>query len=182
MFFLVRLIYSHPKDLTFDEVLSIFATVYHEKEFKISTSSTLIDVVIHNNDLINNCNVIDCPFSDHRFVMVNLKIEKVKYQKKSIIGRMLTSENLLKISREFDFIDFNNYFLSHSVNEKWSFLESDLLALLNKIAPEKNIVIKSQDSFPWIDDDLKYIHFVVFFIYRDITTDFTHSIDDNLEF
>ena len=61
------------------------ATVYHEKEFKISTSSTLIDVVIHNNDLINNCNVIDCPFSDHRFVMVNLKIEKVKYQKKILI-------------------------------------------------------------------------------------------------
>ena len=73
---------------------------------------------------------------------------------------MSTSENLLKISREFDFIDFNNYFLSHSVNEKWSILESDLLALLNKIAPEKNIVIKSQDSFPWIDDDLKYIQYL----------------------
>ena len=73
---------------------------------------------------------------------------------------MSTSENLLKISREFDFIDFNNYFLSHSVNEKWSILESDLLALLNKIAPEKNIVIKSQYSFPWIDDDLKYIQYL----------------------
>jgi hypothetical protein len=33
------------------------APVYHEKENKTFTSSTLIDVVIHNNDLINNCNV-----------------------------------------------------------------------------------------------------------------------------
>ncbi len=117
------------------------ATVYHEKENITTTSSTLLDVVIHNNDLINNCNVIDCPFSDHRFVMVNLKVEKLKYQKKSIIGRMLTSENLLKISREFDFVDFSNYFLSQNVNEKWSILENDLLVLLNKIAPEKKIVI-----------------------------------------
>jgi hypothetical protein len=58
------------------------ATIFHEKEKKFTTSETLIDVIIHNNDLINICKVIDCPFSDHRFVLVNLKIEKLKYEKK----------------------------------------------------------------------------------------------------
>ena len=54
----------------------------------------------------------------------------------------------------------SNYFSSQNVNEKWSILENDLLALLNKIAPEKKIVIQSQDSFPWIDDDLKYFQYL----------------------
>jgi hypothetical protein len=40
----------------------------HEKENKTFTSSALIDVVIHKNDLINNCNQIDCPFSDLRIL------------------------------------------------------------------------------------------------------------------
>jgi hypothetical protein len=69
------------------------ATIFHEKEKKFTTSKTLIDVIIHNNVLIDNCKVFDCPFSDHRFVLVNLKIEKLKYEKKSIIARNLTANN-----------------------------------------------------------------------------------------
>ncbi len=136
------------------------ATIYHEKTNTFTTSKTLIDVILHNNDLINSCNVIDCPFSDHRFVMVNLKIEKLKYEKKSIIARSLTSKNLLKISQEYDLIDFNRLFNSQSVNDKWIILEEELLILLNKIVPEKKIIIKSLDSFPWIDDDLRYTQFL----------------------
>jgi hypothetical protein len=136
------------------------ATIYHEKTNTFTTSKTLIDVILHNNDLINSCNVIDCPFSDHRFVMVNLKIEKLKYEKKSIIARSLTSKNLLKISQEYDLIDFNRLFNSQSVNDKWIILEEELLILLNKIVPEKKIIIKSLDSFPWIDDDLRYAQFL----------------------
>ena len=58
------------------------ATIYHENNNTHTTSETLIDVILHNNDLINNCNVIDCPFSDHKFIMVNLKIHKLKFEKK----------------------------------------------------------------------------------------------------
>jgi len=136
------------------------ATIFHEKEKKFTTSETLIDVIIHNNDLINICKVIDCPFSDHRFVLVNLKIEKLKYEKKSIIARNLSAKNLVKISREFDHIDFNKLFNCSTVNEKWELLEEELLTILNKITPEKKIIIKSQDSFPWIDDDLRYLQFL----------------------
>jgi hypothetical protein len=136
------------------------ATIFHEKEKKFTTSETLIDVIIHNNDLINICKVIDCPFSDHRFVLVNLKIEKLKYEKKSIIARNLAAKNLVKISREFDHIDFNKLFNCSTVNEKWELLEEELLTILNKITPEKKIIIKSQDSFPWIDDDLRYLQFL----------------------
>lgn len=72
------------------------------------------------------------------------------------MGRILTSENnLLKISREFDNIDFNNYLLCQTVNEKWSIFESNLLTLYSIKQLQKNIVIRSQESFPLIDDDFK---------------------------
>ena len=35
-----------------------------------------------------------------------------------------------------------------------------MLAILNKITPEKKIIIKSQDLFSWIDDDLRYVQFL----------------------
>jgi hypothetical protein len=136
------------------------ATIYHENNNTYTTSETLIDVILHNNDLINNCNVIDCPFSDHKFFMVNLKINKLKYEKKSIIARNLTTENLIKISREYNELNFERFHSYSSVNDKWNILEEDLLNILNKIAPEKKITIKSLDSFPWIDDDLRYIQFL----------------------
>jgi hypothetical protein len=136
------------------------ATIYHENNNTHTTSETLIDVILHNNYLINNCNVIDCPFSDHKFIMVNLKIHKLKFEKKSIIARNLTTENLNKISYEYNQINFDIFHSCSSVNDKWDILEEDLLNILNKIAPEKKIMIKSLDSFPWIDDDLRYIQFL----------------------
>ena len=36
-------------------------------------SSTLIDVILHNGDLITSSDVIGCPFSDHKFVVAALK-------------------------------------------------------------------------------------------------------------
>jgi hypothetical protein len=38
------------------------------------TSKTIIDVLLHNQDLITNTKVVCCPFSDHRFILANFKI------------------------------------------------------------------------------------------------------------
>ena len=35
-----------------------------------TSSSTLIDVLIHNNNLMTDTKVIDCPYSDHKFIVV----------------------------------------------------------------------------------------------------------------
>ena len=39
------------------------------------TSKTLIDVLLHNKDLISNTDSIECPFSDHNFILSSLQIE-----------------------------------------------------------------------------------------------------------
>ena len=48
---------------------------FFEKENRISCSSTLIDVILGNNDLIENSKVVQCPFSDHDFVLAKLNLK-----------------------------------------------------------------------------------------------------------
>ena len=53
-----------------------------KKGSNIKNSSTLIDVLIHNDDLITDSLVVDCPFSDHKFIAGSIKIEKEIYLKR----------------------------------------------------------------------------------------------------
>ena len=39
-------------------------------------SSTLLDVILHNDILITDTLVIGCPFSDHKFVAASINIDK----------------------------------------------------------------------------------------------------------
>jgi hypothetical protein len=133
------------------------ATVYHENTNTRTTSETLIDVCIHNNDLINDFDVMGCPFSDHCFVLIKLKISTEKQQKKSIIGRNLTRGVLSLISDAFDPEVFSKYNDMLTTNDKWNYIKNGLLSLIDEIAPEQNITIISGEQFPWIDDDLRYI-------------------------
>ena len=75
------------------------------------SSQTLIDVIIQNDhDLISNTDAIDCPFSDHRFIVANLTIKSNKFEKTKITSRNLSPDNINKIvellsASNFDFID-----------------------------------------------------------------------------
>ena len=128
-----------------------------QKNSQIHTSETLIDLIIHNKDLINKCQVIECSFSDHCFVLFNMKINKLKYQKKTIIGRNLSIKNLEKINQEYDRIDFSDLYSSNTPDSKWNIFQNKIQILLNEIVPEQKITIKNYESFPWVDDDLLFI-------------------------
>jgi hypothetical protein len=120
-------------------------------------TETLIDVIVHNEDLISDCDVIDCPYSDHCFVVANIKIIKASFEVKSVIGRKLTQKNLQKLYEDFDSIDFSDLHSSKTTETKWTIFKDKLLKLINKIMPEENIYIKTKDLFPWVDSDLLYI-------------------------
>ncbi|CAF1084798.1 unnamed protein product [Brachionus calyciflorus] len=51
------------------------STKYYKNLNKTKQSSTLIDVILHNADLIEATDVIHCPFSDHHFVVAYVPIE-----------------------------------------------------------------------------------------------------------
>lgn len=59
------------------------------------TSSTLIDVIIHNAGLVQSTDVFDCPFSDHKFVCASLKIDPVIDNNVEILGRNLSAKKLI---------------------------------------------------------------------------------------
>ncbi len=128
-----------------------------EKNYQLTQTETLIDVIIHNDQLITNCHVVECPFSDHCFVLINIKIAKQQYQLKTIMGRHLTNKNLNKIYEHYDKIDFSALYSASNPDTKWLIFKEKILDLLNKIAPEVTIIIKTKDYFPWIDNDLLYI-------------------------
>ena len=43
-------------------------------------SSTLIDVILHNGNLVEDSDVLGCPYSDHKFVVASLRL----FSRKSI--------------------------------------------------------------------------------------------------
>ncbi len=51
------------------------------------TSSTLIDVVLHNKNLVLDTEVIGCPNSDHDFVICSIKVESRKPEPETIFSR-----------------------------------------------------------------------------------------------
>ena len=99
-------------DLNFDrsKILKEFMCEYRLKNFikvptrlcsrviikgsNIKNSSTLIDVLIHNDDLITNALVVDCPFSDHKLIAGSIRIEKEKLVDSIIWAQNLSKKNL----------------------------------------------------------------------------------------
>ena len=65
-------------------------------------SETLIDVVLHNSDLIKETKVIDCTFSDHNYVVTKLNLIRLAEKPKRIIGRNISSKNLNRIKVEIE--------------------------------------------------------------------------------
>jgi hypothetical protein len=128
-----------------------------EKNLAQVHTETLIDVIIHNQDLISKCEVFDCPFSDHCFVTTNIKIIKAVFEVKSIIGRKLTQKKLLKVNEQFDLINFSELSSATTTDKKWMIFKDKTIQLIEKIMPNETIYIKMKDFFPWIDNDLLYI-------------------------
>ena len=58
------------------------ATKFYNKKNQYKTSKTLIDVVLHNKNSINKVKNICCPFSNHNFIAIELKLKSSLKNKK----------------------------------------------------------------------------------------------------
>ncbi|CAF1112143.1 unnamed protein product, partial [Brachionus calyciflorus] len=79
---------------------------FYSKSNTVKQSSTIIDLILHNGNYITETDVMECPFSDHCFVLAKLLINKPKNELKKIDCRNLSTENILKIFSSIDQIDF----------------------------------------------------------------------------
>ena len=131
-------------------------TKYYEKTNQLKCSESILDVVINNNDFISETHVLDCPFSDHKFVQINLKIEtKKKLENQFIIGRNYSIKNIDEITRRINELDLNLVTVNSSnADERWNKMREEVLNIINEIAPKKEIRISTNKSIPWLDVEL----------------------------
>ena len=69
-------------------------------------SSTLLDVILHNDILITDTLVIGCPFSDHKFVAASINIDKQDLCDPVIWTRNLSDRTLQSLSDKLATLDY----------------------------------------------------------------------------
>lgn len=117
-------------------------------------SSTLLDVILHNNILISNTLVTGCPDSDHKFVAVSIKTDKPVSTQSYVWSRNLSEQNLLLISNKLSGLNYSEMDKLNSCNDKWLFLKNIITSELDKVAPLKKKIMKQENKFPWFDLEL----------------------------
>ena len=123
----------------------------------IRTTKTNIDNVITNGDYVKNTRVISCPFSDHMFVVANLKFESAKTVDQFTYRRDLSDENLeifSQLLKREDFAFLEMY--KDDITNKWQAFINRLTDIVESIAPivEKRIhPAQNSKSYPWFDDE-----------------------------
>lgn len=129
-------------------------STFQKKNQNYRCDQSLIDVVIHNDDFIEEVKVVPCPFSDHQFVSTFIKINKPNLKFKNIQCRNLCEENLIKINNEISSLDFKFLTELKSIDDKWLSFKNLILSILDKYAPLKEKTVRNSDQFGWYDDQL----------------------------
>ena len=115
---------------------------------RTSTSSTLLDVILHNQNLISSTIVSDCPFSDHKFVSAAIKIGNDFVEEKCFWARNLSEKNCDYLKKKISSIDFTQMDKLDNSNLKWKFITDTILPLINKVAPLQKIKSKIINKTP----------------------------------
>ncbi|CAF1057954.1 unnamed protein product [Brachionus calyciflorus] len=117
----------------------------------------MIDLLLHNGDLVSETDVIECPFSDNHFVVAKLDIQKSPNILKQIECRNLSSVNILKINSLIEEIDFQQIRNYDDINEKWLYVKNKITEIIDYVAPLRKITVKNMNQFPWYDDYLIFL-------------------------
>ena len=145
--------------------LKMFCNEYELKNYVIEptrvfqsinqSSSTLIDVVLHNGNNISHTSVIDFPYSDHRLIKTNCKFKAMENKAFKSYKRNLNNKAIDKIIHDINNIDFNFLNDVKDVDNRYFFFKKLIVDTMNYHAPLKFINKKHKiDSQPWFDIDL----------------------------
>ncbi|RNA23157.1 Sentrin-specific protease [Brachionus plicatilis] len=128
-------------------------TKFYRNSNKEKTSNTLIDVVLHNGTLVNECKVYGCSFSDHQMVATKLNMPLKKKGRKFIVGRSLTKNSMELIKEEISKLNLKTFLKSNDIDESWENFKTSIISILDRFAPHKKIFL-SGFEYPWFDDEL----------------------------
>jgi hypothetical protein len=124
------------------------------------TSSTCIDVVLHNNNNIVKSSVVDFVFSDHNLVLTECKFKLDNYKSNEFIikkSRNLNDKNIGVISNALKSADFDFIDSILDVDTSLMCFEKVIVDEIDRFAPlkTKTIRIKKLADLPWYDLDCK---------------------------
>ncbi|CAF1009815.1 unnamed protein product [Brachionus calyciflorus] len=130
------------------------ANKFFKKPSISKSTSTLIDLLLHNSNLIDDSDVIDCPFSDHHIVVAKLSIKKPSNTFQKIKCRNLSAANMAKVIETIDNTEFKLLKESDTINDKWLNFKNIILKIVDQVAPLREISLKNINQFPWYDEEL----------------------------
>jgi hypothetical protein len=99
-----------------------------------NTTSTLIDVVLHNKNLITTTKVVPCPFSDHDFVVSYLNVPKISNSNDLVTVKTISTKSLELINDKLRCTDFSVMNKFDSVNDKWTVFKNIILGVVRKFS------------------------------------------------
>ena len=137
----------------------VFTKSFVKKNNIVQTSSSQIDLVLHNKNLILSNEVIDCPFSDHKFVLTSLNIKSTKCEPKFVSLRNFSLSNLSLIKESLSTLDLSVlYNFNLNADDKWLQFKEMILSKVNPISPVKKILISlKNNTYPWVDQELSLL-------------------------
>jgi len=121
----IRKFLNHNDLINFVNKPTRISTKYYKKSNTTKRSSTMIDLILHNGNLINCTDVIECPFSDHHFIVAKLDLKKSAVCVKQIECRNLSADNIRRINSMIDEIDFKQMRNYDDINAKWLFIKNN---------------------------------------------------------
>ena len=96
---------------------------YFKSTNEYRTSKTLIDVVLYNKEIVTKTSTISCPFSDHHFVLVQLKFASPAKVDPYIDCRNLNEKTILSINEKITRTDWSLLDNFDCISEKWLFFK-----------------------------------------------------------
>ena len=136
-------------------------------------TSTLLDVIIHNNDVIKSTNTLSCSFSDHKFIIAHLSLEKLKPVKQEVFSRGLTDAKMNEIIEILNHQSFDYLNEKADCSVQWESLKTHISSIMDEFAPLKRVEIRNskiKKRFPWIDAELMKLKTIRDVAYRDRET------------
>lgn len=126
--------------------------------------------------MINSTDVINCPFSDHSFLVASLRLKSKTSDVSVVESRRLNPDKLDLID---DCLSQTPFHLIDSVedsDDKFFIFIKLINDVLNEIAPIRSIRVK-KNHLPWVDSEMKKLFIIRDKIYStDQLYDKSHSI------
>ena len=118
-----------------------------------SSTSTCIDQIFTNSDVISSSGIVNLNISDHLAVYCTRKKIPIKHEKKSFSGR--SYRNYIKEDFQDSILnaDWKPFYESVDATQCWDIMESVIRDEIDKICPIKTFRVSSSPD-PWITNEL----------------------------